>query len=215
MNELNAKQSDVINRMRDLQSEIFQAQRDIEDAIGRKQGDISRLARGGTRPAPEVLAEITNDLEERAERGRVAISRYAKTVSRPNHEVEEARIFQSSGRPNLSALLGIHGRANGAIDDNSDIIAALLEKPLKAALKAAVEVQCADPTVPPADERPEAIRRAVIDLQKLEDERDNLQDRAAELFGGRPSARAISAAAQAREQEQLDALNELSARGAS
>ena len=175
---------------------------EIEDCRQR----ITSLARSGTVPAEEALADVEHELEAYVERGRRRLAEWTAGRCRPSHSADAVHLLPSS-RPSLDSLLSVVELPNGHVSDPGEVIAAMLSDQIRDALKSRISAACEEATVPEHDERLAEIRRESDNLEQLEREHDALLDEQAELFGTAPSARTQRARKQAEQRERLEALN--------
>ncbi|TQE98434.1 MAG: hypothetical protein FKY71_13850 [Spiribacter salinus] len=191
------------DRIRSLRQQLLEVQQGLDQRISETQSEIRRIASTGIRQADEVADEVLGSLAKRAERGRSRIEAYIRTAAKPDHYVHELHIgARSRWSLTLNDLL---------TDPDGDVFAALFEEQLKETLSARIERVCADSTLPGPDERESQIKQLVETLQRLQTERDDVQDEIASAFGGEPSRRTKDRLEAARRQEIADGLNEASA----
>ena len=192
---------------------VRQAHARIRETIEAKSSEIEAckqritvLARSGTVPAEEALADVERDLDAYVARGRRKLDEWTAGRCRPSHSAEAVHLLPRS-RPSVDSLLGVTELPNGHVRDPGEILAALLEDQIRAALKSRIEAACKEPTVPSHDERLAEIRKESERLEQLEREHDDLLDEQASLFGTAPSARTQRARRDQEQRERLEALN--------
>ena len=197
----------------DALEQVRQAHARIRDTIEAKSSEIescrqriTELARGGTVPADEALAEVERELGSYVERGRRRLAEWVAGRCRPSHSADAVHLSPRS-RPSIESLLGVVELPNGNISNPGQVLAALLEDQIGEALRSRVKDACGEPTVPSHDERIDEIARESKRLEQLQIEHDDLLDEQASLFGTAPSARTQRARREAEQRERLEALN--------
>ena len=192
---------------------VRQAHARIRETIEAKSNEIescrqriTSLARSGTVPADEALADVEHELDAYIARGRRKLDEWIAGRCRPSHSAEAVHM-QPRSRPSIDRLLGVVELPNGHVSDPGEVLAALLEDKIRDAVTSRIQAACAEPTVPGHDDRLAEIRRQSKRLEQLEREHDALIDEQAELFGTAPSARTQRARREAEQRAHLEALN--------
>ena len=207
------EQSEARSAAHNALDAVREAHARIRDTIAAKTGEIescrqriTELARSGTVPADEALADVEHELEAYVERGRRRLAEWTAGRCRPTHPAEAVHLLPRS-RPSIDGLLGVTELPNGNVSDPGEILAALLFDQVGEALRSRVKAACKEPTVPAHDERIAEIRRESENLEQLEREHDALLDEQAELFGTSPSARTQRERREQLQRDRLEALN--------
>ena len=198
--------ADALEQVRQAHSRIRETIEAKSSEIGACKERITLLARSGTVPADEALAEVERELGSYVERGRRRLAEWVAGRCRPSHSADAVHLSPRS-RPSIESLLGVVELPNGNISNPGQVLAALLEDQIVEALRLRIQAACAEPTVPSHDERLAEIRRESERLADLERQHDDLLDEQASLFGTAPSARTQRARREAEQRAHLEALN--------
>ena len=207
------EQSEARSAAHNALDQVREAHAKIRETIEAKSQEIeackqriTELARAGTIPADEALAELDQALDGYVERGRRKLDSWIAERCRPNHGADAVHIH-ASARSSIGGLLGVTQYPNGRVSDPGEVLAAMFADQIKDALTSRVKAACEQPTVPAQDERLAEIARESERLEQLETEHDALLDEQAELFGTAPSERTRRARKEAEQREHLEALN--------